>query len=176
MKILETERLELWEITEKDAPFILELFNTPSWIKFIGDRGLRSEKDAQDYINDRLRAAYESLGFGFYLTKKKEGDLSIGICGLVKREGLEYVDIGFAFLPQFEGQGFGFESASAVMDYAQHTLKISSIAGITVPENKNSIALLEKLGLRFEKMVQLPNDTEEIMLFVKQLNFICNYK
>lgn len=168
MSIINTTRLELFEICETDAPFILELFNTPSWLKFIGDRNLRTEEDAKNYIIGRLIPSYKIFGFGFYLTKLKEGNISIGICGIVKRDFLEHVDIGFAFLPQYEGKGFGYESAAGVMNYAQTILGIETIAGITDSENKNSIALLEKLGLRFNKMILLPTETKEIMLFINQ--------
>ncbi|HLC83766.1 MAG TPA: GNAT family N-acetyltransferase [Bacteroidia bacterium] len=168
MPIISTSRLELLEICETDAPFILELFNTPSWLKYIGDRNLRTEEDAKSYIINRLIPGYKLWGFGFYLTRLKENNVPIGICGIVKRDFLEHVDIGFAFLPQYEGKGFGYESASAVMHYAQTTLGIKAIAGITNSNNKSSIALLEKLGLKFSKMILLPSETEEIMLFVNQ--------
>lgn len=168
MSIISTSRLELREICEDDAPFILELLNTPSWLKFIGDRNLHSIEDAKKYIINRLIPSYRIFGFGFYLTKLTENNTSIGICGIVKRDFLEHIDIGFAFLPQYEGKGYGYESASAVMEYAQKTLEITTIAGITNSNNKSSIALLEKLGLKFQKMILLPNETEEIMLFVNQ--------
>ncbi len=168
MSIISTSRLELREICEEDAPFILELLNTPSWLKFIGDRNLHSTEDAKKYIVNRFIPGYKTFGFGFYLTKLKENNTPIGICGIVKRDFLEHVDIGFAFLPQYEGKGYGYESASAVMEYAQKTLEITTIAGITNSNNKSSIALLEKLGLRFQKMILLPNETEEIMFFVNQ--------
>lgn len=168
MNIISTSRLELLEICEEDAPFILELLNTPSWLKFIGDRNLHTTDNAKKYILSRLIPSYKIFGFGFYLTKLKENNTSIGICGIVKRDFLEHVDIGFAFLPQYEGKGYGYESASAVMEYAKTTLGITTIAGITNSNNKSSIALLEKLGLQFQKMILLPNETEEIMLFVNQ--------
>ncbi len=166
MTIIDTKRLELLEITPEDAPFILELLNTPSWIKYIGDRSLKTEEDARNYIVTRLIPPYKILGFGFYLTRLKTDKTSIGICGLVKRDFLEHVDIGFAFLPQYEGKGYGFESAFEVLKYAQNSLGITTIAGITNSNNKNSIGLLEKLGLRFQKMILLPGETKEIMLFV----------
>ena len=168
MTILETDRLSLLEITEKDAPFILELLNTPSWIKYIGDRSLKTEEDAKNYIINRLAPAYKKFGFGFYLTKLKDDNTSIGICGLVKRDALEYVDIGFAFLPQYEGKGYGYESASAIMKHAQTTLGLKIITGITDSNNERSIFLLKKLGLRFQKMIILPNEIEKIMLFSNQ--------
>ena len=168
MRIISTSRLELLEICEADAAFILELFNTPSWLKFIGDRNLRTEEDAKKYIINRLMPSYKIFGFGFYLTKLKEENVPIGICGIVKRDFLEHVDIGFAFLPQYEGKGYGYESAAGVVNYALTTLGIETLAGIANSDNKSSIALLEKLGFRFKKMILLPNETEEIMLFINQ--------
>ena len=168
--IIDTPRLELLEIATTDAAFILKLLNTPSWLKFIGDRNLRTEEDALNYINNRLRPAYKNFGFGFYLTRSKADNTPIGICGLVKRDELEHVDIGFAFLPQYEGKGYGFESASAVLKHAQSILGIKTIAGITNADNQRSIALLEKLGLHFQKMILLQGETKEIMLFINQFS------
>ncbi len=168
MIVLTTSRLEIVEITIEDSAFIFELLNTPSWKKFIGDRGIKTQEDAKNYILNKFTPAYSLWWFGFRLVRTKDDKTPIGICGLVKRDALEHIDIGFAFLPEYEGKGFGFESASAVMDYAKNTLNIKTIAGITNSDNKSSIALLEKLGLHFQKMILLPNETEEIMLFVTQ--------
>lgn len=168
MIVLTTSRLEIVEINTEDAPFIFELLNTSSWIKFIGDRGIKTQEDAKNYILNKFIPGYSTWWFGFRLVRTKNDKTPVGICGLVKRDALEHIDIGFAFLPQFEGKGFGFESASAVMEYAKNTLNIKTITGITNSDNKSSIALLEKLGLRFKKMILLPNETEEIMLFVTQ--------
>lgn len=168
MIILETDRLTLSEICLDDADFILKLMNTSSWLKFIGDRGLRTKEDARNYITNVLMPTYKNFGFGFYLTKRKEDNAPIGICGLVKRDALEHVDIGFAFLPQYEGKGYGNESASSILSYAQTMLNFKTILSITNSENKRSIALLNKLGFRFQKMILMPNETEEIMLFINQ--------
>lgn len=168
MDIIHTNRLEILEITTEDTPFIFELLNTPSWIKFIGDRGIKTQNDAKNYILNKFIPGYQTFGFGFYLVRLKENQASIGIAGLVKRDALEHIDIGFAFLPQYEGKGYGFESAAAIMEYANTSLGIKTIAGITNADNTRSIALLEKLGLRYQKMILLPNETEEIMLFLKQ--------
>ena len=111
-------------------------------------------------------ASYNRFGFGLYLTKLRDGGAPIGICGLLKRDALQDVDIGFAFLPKFWSKGYAFESASAVMDYGLHELGISCIVAVTLPENHKSIKLLEKLGLRFEKMVRLHDDGPEDKLFV----------
>lgn len=168
MHIAETDRLILRELCPDDAPFILELLNTPSWTKFIGDRGVRTEEQARNYIINRLMKSYETYGFGFYLTKLKENTISAGICGLVKRDSLDDVDVGFAFLPEHEGKGYGYESAAAIMYYAKNSLNINRIAAITNKDNERSIKLLKKLGLQYKKMIILPGETEEIMLFIKQ--------
>lgn len=165
MKILETERLILREYQIEDAPFIFKLLNTPTWLKYIGDRGVYNVEDAEKYITNRLRKSYAESGFGFWMTELKASGTPVGMCGLVKRDTLEYVDIGFAFLPEFERKGFGSESASATLDFAKNQLKLNRIVAITVPENVNSIKLLEKIGLSFEKMIQDGEDEEELMLF-----------
>lgn len=165
MNILETKRLTLSEQTENDAAFILKLMNTPRWLKYIGDRGIRTIEDAQKYIANGAMKSYKQHGFGFYLTRLKDGNLPVGICGVVKRDGLEHVDIGFAFLPEYEGKGYGFEAALAVMEYAKNILKLGVIVAITTKDNVASIKLLNKIGLRFKEFVTMPGDDEELMLF-----------
>jgi len=166
MNILETDRLILRELTLDDAEFILDLLNQPSFIQFIGDRGVRTLDDARGYLSKRIIGDYEHLGFGLYLTLLKENEVPIGICGLVKRDSLDDIDIGFAFLPQYWLRGYAFESASAVLAYARNTLGLKRIAGITTPDNQGSIRVLEKMGLKFEKMVKLSEDDIELKLFV----------
>ena len=163
--ILETERLLLREFTEGDADFICRLLNSPGWLKNIGSRGIENEDNAREYINSKLRKAYTELGFGFYLIELKLGGESVGMCGLVKREGLDDVDVGFALLPEYEGYGYAYEAASATVEYAANTLLITTLSAITIPTNKSSIKLLEKIGLKFSKMIKIPNDPAELMLF-----------
>lgn len=165
MKILETERLYLSNIGLEDAPFVYELLNSPNWLQYIGDRDVKTLEDAKEYIANRFLPSYEQFGFGLYLTILKKDDTPIGICGLVNREGLEDVDLGFAMLPQFTKKGYAFEAASAVMVYAKNTLGLKRIVAITTAKNYNSIKLLERLGLKFEKTVTIPNDPDEMMLF-----------
>lgn len=167
MKIIETERLLLREITEADAEFILELLNEPGWIQNIGDRGVRTIDGARAYIADRFRAGYERFGFGLYLVELKESGAPAGMCGLVKRDSLEDVDIGFAFLERFWSKGYAVESASAVMDYAQSALGLKRIVAIVSPGNRGSIKVLEKIGLHFERMIRMPGDAEEIKFFAR---------
>ncbi len=165
MTLIETNRLLLRKLTVDDAPFMLDLLNQPSFIQFIGDRGVRTLDDAREFILTRYVAAYERLGFGIYLTLLRESKIPIGICGLVKREGLDNVDIGYAFLPQYWSQGYASESVSAVLAYARNTLGIRRILGITTPDNASSIRVLEKAGFTFGRMVTLPGEETELKLF-----------
>lgn len=169
MNILETERLVLRRVTVEDAEFILELLNDPAWLRFIGDRSVRTLDAAREYILQSLVALYERLGFGLYLTALKDGGVPIGICGLIKRDSLEDVDIGFAFLPKFCGQGYAFESACAVMDYGKQAFGFNRLVAITVPDNYSSIRLLEKLGFEFERAIKLSDDSEAVSLFACDL-------
>jgi RimJ/RimL family protein N-acetyltransferase len=165
MKILETDRLILRRLTTDDAVFMLQLMNEPDFHRFVGDRGLRTTDDAATYLAEKILPSYDRFGFGFYRVELKTGGSPIGMCGLVKREALEWVDVGFAFLEPFRGKGYAFESASAVMDYGRTVLGLKRIVGITAPNNQISIRLLEKLGLHFEKKFHLPGFGEESLLF-----------
>ena len=166
MTILETERLTLREIATSDAEFILELLNDPGFLRFVADRGVRTTADAANYIVTKIRPSYEQFGFGFYLVELKGSGLPLGISGLVKRETLDDVDIGYSFLERFCGNGYAYESAAAVMDYGRRVLGLERIVAVTMPTNVNSIKLLEKIGLQFEKMIQLPGyGPDETSLF-----------
>jgi ribosomal-protein-alanine N-acetyltransferase len=163
--VIETERLILRKFTLDDAAFMLELLNTPAWLRFIGDRNVRTIEEAGQYLLNGNIRSYREYGFGFYVVVIKETNESLGICGIVKREGLDDIDIGFGFLPQFIGKGYGYEAATAMLDYALNDLKIKRIVAIVNPENVVSIALIKKIGLQFEKMVRLSNKDIELMLF-----------
>lgn len=169
MKVLETEHLILRRFTVEDGEFILELLNDPSWVRFIGDKGVKTLDAARDYILKSLVAMYERLGFGLYLTELKAVSVPIGMCGLIKRDSLEDVDIGFAFLPKFRGEGYAYESASAVMAYGKRILGLDRIVAITSPDNYGSVRLLEKLGFNFERMVKLSDDSVEVKLFASDI-------
>ncbi len=169
MNIIETDRLLLRKLSTDDARFILDLLNQPSFIHHIGDRGVRTLEDASQYILTGAVTSYERFGFGLYLTLLKEGKVPIGICGLVKRETLKDADVGFAFLPQYWSKGYAFESASAVLAYGRNNLGLKRIAGITTPDNHGSIRVLEKIGLKFEKMVKLSEDGIELKFFVSEV-------
>ena len=165
MKILETERLILREIVEGDGEFILDLLNQPSFIKYIGDRNVRTIEAAREYIESRFTESYKRFGFGMWAVELKETGAAIGICGFVKRDSLPDADIGFAFLPQFEKQGFAFESASAMMNYGRDVLGLKRVLAITTQDNESSGKLLEKLGFKFENLIKMPTDDEELKLF-----------
>jgi len=165
LKILETERLILRQFVEEDAEFILELLNDPSFIHNIGDRKIRSLDGAKVYIRNGPAASYAQHGFGLYLVELKTTGESIGMCGLIQRENLENVDIGYAFLPRFWSRGYAVESATAVRDYARDVIGLKRLVGITNPDNFPSIGVLEKLGMKFEKMIRLSDEDIELSLF-----------
>ena len=165
MKVLETERLILHHQTIDDAEFVFALVNDPSWLRFIGDRGVRSLDDARNYILKGAMDSYARHGFGLYLTALRDTGAAIGICGLVKRETLADVDIGFAFLPQYVGCGYAYEAGRAVMAHAKNTIGLKRVVAITNPDNHASIRVLEKLGLTFERMIRVSSDKDEIKLF-----------
>lgn len=163
--LIETERLYLRKLTLEDAPFMLELLNTPTWLQFIGDRNVHSIEDAENYLKNGTLKSYQENGFGFYAVIEKTSGKTIGMCGLIKRDSLPDIDIGFAFLPHLISKGFGYEAASATLDYALNTLKIKRIIAIVNPDNEKSIGLIKKIGLHFEKMIKFGDEEKELMLF-----------
>lgn len=166
MKVLETDRLILRWLTLDDTAFILELLNEPSWIRFIGDKGVRTLEDAKNYILSGPMKMYSQLGFGLFLVERKEGSTPIGMCGLIKRDSLDNVDIGFAFLSRYQTQGYGFESASAALKYGHEQLDLKRILSITSLDNHASSRLLEKIGMKYEGTITL--DAEELKLFASE--------
>lgn len=169
MKVLETDRLVLRWLEVEDAEFIFELVNDPAWLKYIGDRGVRSLEDAREYIRKGPVDMYRRLGFGLYLVALKDDGAPIGICGLLKRDTLEDVDIGFAFLPAFRSKGFAYESAAAVMEHGKSRFGLKRLVAITSPDNRVSARLLEKLGFRFEEIIRLTEKDSESRLFGRNL-------
>ncbi|WP_420151765.1 GNAT family N-acetyltransferase [Spirosoma sp.] len=165
MILLETDRLLIDEFSVDDAAFMLELLNTYTWLQFIGDRGVRTLEGAKQYILNGPLKSYQQFGFGPYLVRLKVNNAPIGLCGLFRRETLEDVDIGFAFLPNYAGNGYGYESAAAVLQYAIDELGLTRITGITTANNLHSIRLLERLGLRFEKKILFRTDGVESLVF-----------
>lgn len=165
MFVLDTPRLVLRRLEPGDADFILALLNDPDWLRFIGDRGVRTPDDARAYLLRGPIASYARHGFGLWRVERKEDGAPAGICGLVDRDGLDDVDVGFAFLPAFRGKGYAFEAASATLAHARDALGLSRVLAIVSPDNARSIALLEKLGLRFERTMTLPGDDEEVGVY-----------
>ena len=170
MHVIETERLTLRRLTVDDATFILKLLNDDAFLRFIGDKGVRNLDDARQYIVKGPLASYQQLGFGIYLVVLTTTHEPIGMCGLVKRDALEDADIGFAFLPDFRSQGYASEAAKAVRDYALNSLGLKRLVAITNPHNAGSIRVLEKIGLKFERMIRLTEDSAEIRLYQSEAN------
>jgi len=165
MKILETNRLLLAHQTTDDAAFVHTLMNSPGWLLYIGDRGIKTVEDATRYIINGAIKSYQQHGFGLYAVRLKESGVPIGLCGFIKRPGLDHIDIGFAFLPEYTGSGYAYESAAAVMNYGREVLKIDTVVAITTRDNEASVKLLKKLGFSFKELVTLPGDSEILMLF-----------
>lgn len=169
LKTFETERLLLKPTSLEDAAFILELFNTPKWLQFVGDRNVNSEEDARVYIKTKMLPQQERRGFSNYTVFRKEDRVVVGSCGLYDREGMEGIDIGFAFLPQFEKKGYGYEAAGEIMRAAKEEFGITTLKAITAKENYGSQNLLEKLGLSCTGTITLPGDDEELLLYEVKL-------
>lgn len=168
MIIAETQRLIISKVTIADAPFFVKLMNTPHWLKYIGDRHIKTIKQAENHLKKGILKSYKDFGFGFYkLLLKHEQNKTIGVVGLVKRKELEHVDIGFGFLPDYEGKGYGYESSKEIIKLAKNKFNLKKITAITAPINTNSIKLLEKLGLTLEKKVIPFDDGKELLLFAK---------
>ncbi len=164
-KTFETERLILRPTSEDDAEFILELLNTPKWMKYIGDRNVTSIESAREYIKSKMIPQLMRLGYSNYTLITKSDQQKIGSCGLYDREGLEGIDIGFAFLPQYEKQGYAFEAADRIKKAAFEEFEIDLICGVTTKDNVPSQRLLEKLGLKLTGTTKLPDDKEELLLY-----------
>jgi ribosomal-protein-alanine N-acetyltransferase len=165
VQVIETGRLILRRLHEGDAPFIFDLVNDPAWLRYIGDKGVRTLDDARAYVRNGPVAMYTQHGFGLYCVELKSTGMPIGVCGLLKRDMLPDVDIGFAFLPAFRSQGYARESAAATLDYARQKLNFERVVAIVSPDNQDSAKLLEKIGLRLERALQLAEDAETVNLF-----------
>lgn len=165
---VETERLRLRPFTLEDTAFIVELLNQPSFIENIGDRGVRNLDDAARYLESGPLAMYQRVGYGLCAVVLKETGALIGMCGVLKRDSLEFPDLGFAFLPAFWSSGYAREAAAATMRYARDTLGLSRIDAITALENRPSMRLLEKIGFRFEHIIELPGYAGGTRLFISE--------
>jgi RimJ/RimL family protein N-acetyltransferase len=166
--LIETERLAIRRLGGGDEAFIVELLNQPSFVRNIGDRKVKSIEDAARYIREGPVASYSKFGFGLFHVSLKDGS-PIGICGLLKRDALEDVDIGFAYLEAYQGRGYGLEAAEAVMAFGWKSVGLKRIIAITAPHNEGSMRLLGKLGMKFEGMVRLPGAASESKLFGMRL-------
>ncbi len=161
----ETLRLYLRPVVVEDADLILELFNTPKWIAYIGDRNVKSIADAAQYIETKMLPQIERVGFGNYVVVRKEDNKKIGTCGLYDREGLDAVDIGFAFLPAYERLGYAFEAADKIKNAAFRSFNLPQICAITTKTNLSSQKLLKKIGMHYIKMISMKDDDEELMYY-----------
>lgn len=158
--ITETSRLTLRELDPAlDAEFMFELLNSPKFVKFIGDRGVRSVEQARTFIETRYQPSYELHGYGLYTVERREDGIQVGICGFVRRDSLPGPDIGFAFLPEYERNGYGYESAAAIMDYGRDVLGFDQVLAITTTDNEASGRLLEKLGFGFAEFIRSGEET-----------------
>ena len=165
MLVLQTARLRLRWFTPADAAFLLDLLNQPSWIANIGDRGVRTLADAEAWINNRLIANYHAQGFGFWAVERQIDSALVGMCGLIKRDTLPAVDIGYAFPPPFWGQGYAREAAAACLRHAQEVLGLTRVLAITGPDNAASARVLEAIGLRHVETRVLEGETRLTRVF-----------
>ena len=165
MIVLETERLTLRELTTNDAAFVLELLNAPSFLQNIGDRGVRTEDQARDYIVERVIGSYRAHGFGMWLVVERDGGVPVALAGLVKRDGLDVPDVGYALVERAWGQGFAQEAAAAVLARAQTVLDIPTLAAITSTDNHASMAVLRKIGFTYQGLIRLPGHDEQSTYF-----------
>jgi len=161
VEVLRTERLILRHLTEDDAPFILQLLNEPGFIDNIGDRGVRDLDGARRYITEGQGASYQKYGYGLWAAVLREGGETVGICGLVKRDGLEDADVGYAFLESAWGKGYAREAAAATLDHARDVIGLPRVVAITKPSNTGSKAVLEKIGMKAAGMIKVPGYDEE---------------
>lgn len=167
--LLETARLRLRELTPGDTAFVIELLNSRGWLQFIGDRNVKTDAQAREYLEDGPLKSYLENGYGLALVERKEDSRAIGMCGLLKRANLDHPDIGYALLPQFAGAGYAFEIASATCAYASSTLSVSTLHGIVSPGNLRSISLLEKMGFAFTRPFFLPDVEKRLALYTLEL-------
>jgi len=166
--VLETERLRMREFTFDDVGFIIELLNSPGWLQFIGDRNVHTPEQARGYLENGPMKSYQVNGYGLCLVERKSDTMPVGMCGMLNRDALECPDIGFAFLPAYQANGYALEIAQATVDHARNKLRLSRIAAITVPGNSRSIRLLEKLGFGYVRSFSFPGSQEVLSLFILQ--------
>ena len=166
---LETKRLYLRRVTLDDADLLLAVWNDPAFIEHVGDRGVRTTGEAEEAMKAGALKLYADYGYGPYAMVRRDDGVRMGICGLFKRDNLDYPDIGFGVLPEFCGKGYASEAAFAVLAHARDDLRIEELTAIVSPANAPSISLIEKLGLVFAGMITMPGDDEEICLYSRRL-------
>jgi RimJ/RimL family protein N-acetyltransferase len=159
----------LRRLEEADAPFILELLTDPDWLRYIGDKGVRDLDGARRYIAEGPVAMYAKHGFGLFLVGRKPSGAPMGLCGLIRRDGLDDVDVGYAFLPRFRGCGYAEEATAEMVRFAKDRVGLGRLVAITTPENERSIRVLEKLGFAFERIIRLTPESREVKLFGRAL-------
>jgi [ribosomal protein S5]-alanine N-acetyltransferase len=162
---IETPRLALRRLVFDDAPFIVELLNQPSFLKNIGDRGVRNVDDAHRYLREGPMAMYEKYGFGLWHASRRSDGVPVGMCGLLKRDTLPDVDIGYAYLPAYWGQGYAIEAARATLSLGAGKFGLKRVIAVVSDHNDASIRVLEKLGMRFERMHAMHADEPEVRLY-----------
>jgi len=162
---LTTQRLRLRWLTEADAAVMLTIWNDPDFIRHVGDRGIRTRSEARKAMSDGVLKLYADMGYGPYLVESLDGGSPMGICGLFKRDNLDYPDIGYSLLPGFRGRGFAIEAARAVLVHARDDLGLSQLKAIVSPDNAASLRLLEKLGMRSEGSLRMPGEDEDVVLY-----------
>lgn len=163
--LIRSERLQLRWVTLNDADLLLAIWNDPDFIRYVGDRGIRTVEEARQAVREKVLKHYDDHGYGPYRVSRLETDEAMGICGLFKRENLEYPDIGYGFLPQFCGRGYAIEAAQAVLDHARGQMRLPQLSAIVTPENVRSTRLLEKLGMHVEGPVRMPGEDQDILLY-----------
>lgn len=163
--VLQTERLQLRCFDEHDADFIVELLNDPGWLLHIGDRGVRTADDARAWIATRLVDAYQRLGFGFWAVQRRGETGLIGLCGLIKRDTLPEIDVGYAFLPGYRGQGYACEAVRGCLQYGHEVLGLDRILAITTADNIASQRVLQSAGLRLEDRRTLAGEQRESWVY-----------
>jgi RimJ/RimL family protein N-acetyltransferase len=169
MRVLESNRLSLRRLTLEDAEFIFGLVNQPSWLRFIGDKNVRNLDDARNYLRTGPLDMYQRFGFGMFMVERKDDGVAIGTCGLLKRDILPEPDIGYAFLPEHWGKGYALEAANAVLEYGHYAHELTRILAIVAPGNERSIRVLERCGMRYERMFPM-SETDEVKLFSREFS------
>ena len=163
--LMKTDRLLLRRVTLDDADLMLAVWNDPAFVRYVGDRGIRTLEESVQALKDGAMRLFEEHGFGPYRVSLKADDSAIGICGIFSREGMNEPDIGFSVLPEYCKCGYAYEAATAVVSHARDDLKLPRLTAIVSPENTASVGLIEKLGLQFERMLRLPGEDRDISLY-----------